>query len=263
MLAGRAETPAPRISSKHSGSGAKLSAVTFNETSGYQEMEMSNRTRGWPERVRLIAIAAALLAFAIPSAATAQSTDEERSSSGFELTGYLGAYLPMAKLADSGDTLSAEFSTKVSFGLGLEYWFGNFGVAVNGNYANPNLTLQIVEEVGFPTSIALGATDLWMAAANVLWRPQLKGSASIVRPYFGAGPGVVKVMYPKDREFDIEDETRFAISLVGGAQVELSKGWFVRLDVRDYISKFDTEPFAESKTQHDLFTSIGIGYAFH
>lgn len=225
---------------------------------------MSNRTRGWPGRIGSAAIAAALMAFAIPGAATAQSTDEERSPDGFELTGYLGAYLPLANLADSGDTLSAEFSTKVSFGLGLEYWFGSFGIAVNGNYANPDLTIQIFEDdVGFPTSIALGATDLWMAAVNVLWRPQLKGSASIVRPYFGAGPGVVILNYPQDDSFDIEDETRFAISLAGGAQVELSKGWFVRLDVRDYISKLDTEPFAETKTQHDLFASIGVGYAFH
>ena len=225
---------------------------------------MSNRTRGWPGRIGSAAIAAALMAFAIPGAATAQSTDEERSPDGFELTGYLGAYLPLANLADSGDTLSAEFSTKVSFGLGLEYWFGSFGIAVNGNYANPDLTIQIFEDdVGFPTPIALGATDLWMAAVNVLWRPQLKGSASIVRPYFGAGPGVVMVNYPQDDSFDIEDETRFAISLAGGAQVELSKGWFVRLDVRDYISKLDTEPFAETKTQHDLFASIGVGYAFH
>jgi opacity protein-like surface antigen len=204
------------------------------------------------------------MAFAIPGAATAQSTDEEPSPDGFELTGYLGAYLPLANLADSGDTLSAEFSTKVSFGLGLEYWFGSFGIAVNGNYANPDLTIQIFEDdVGFPTSIALGATELWMAAVNVLWRPQLKGSASIIRPYFGAGPGVAMVNYPQDDDFDIEDETRFAISLVGGAQVELSKGWFVRLDVRDYISKLDTEPFAETRTQHDLFASIGVGYAFH
>lgn len=224
---------------------------------------MSNRTVGWPARIWLVVIAAALVLMVVPGTAAAQSADEERSANGFELTGYIGAYLPMAKLADSGDTLRAEFSTKLAFGLGLEYWFGSFGVALNGNYANPELTLQIVEDEGFPTSIALGSTDLWMAAANVLWRPQLKGSASVVRPYFGAGPGVVKVMYPTDDEFAIQDETRFAISLVGGAQVELSKGWFVRLDVRDYISKFDTEPFAESKTQHDLYTTIGVGYAFH
>ncbi len=225
---------------------------------------MSNGTKGWPARARAAAFAAMVLALAVPGTAAAQSTEEEGSPQGFELTGYIGGLLPLAKLADSGDSLSAEFSTKVAFGLGLEYWFGSFGIAANGNYSNPDLTIQVVEDPGsFPTSIALGATDLWMAAANFLWRPQLRGSASVVRPYFGAGPGVVKVMYPQSDEFTIQDETRFAISLVGGAQVELSKGWFVRLDVRDYISKFDTEPFEQTKTQHDFFTSIGVGYSFH
>lgn len=225
---------------------------------------MSNWTQEWPARIRLVAIVAASVAVALPGTATAQSSDEEMASNGFELTGYVGGYLPLAKLADSGDTLRAEFSTKVAFGLGLEYWFGSFGIAVNGNYANPNLTLQIVDSnVGFPTSLNLGSTELWMASANLLWRPRLRGSSSVVRPYLGAGPGVVKVKYPAVENFSIDDETRFAISLVGGAQVELSKGWFVRLDLRDYISKFETEPFAESKTQHDFITSIGVGYAFH
>jgi len=225
---------------------------------------MSNCTQGWPARIRLVTVAAALMAFAIPTAATAQSVDEEPSPNGFELTGYVGAYLPLAKLAESGDSLTAEFSTKVAFGLGLDYWFGNFGIQLQGNYSNPSLTLQIIEEAGsFPISVQLGDTDVWMAAANVLWRPQLTGPAAVVRPYFGAGPAMVKIMYPKDGEFDIQDETRLAISVVGGAQVELSKGWFVRLDVRDYISKLDTEPFANTKTQNDLVTSIGVGYSFH
>ena len=241
-----------------------MSAAAYIETQAYQEMEMSNCTQGWPARIRLVAIAAALMAFAIPTAATAQSVDEEPSPNGFELTGYVGAYLPLAKLAESGDSLTAEFSTKVAFGLGLDYWFGNFGIQLQGNYSNPSLTLQIIEEAGsFPISVQLGDTDVWMAAANVLWRPQLTGPAAVVRPYFGAGPAMVKIMYPKDGEFDIQDETRLAISLVGGAQVELSKGWFVRLDVRDYISKLDTEPFANTKTQNDLVTSIGVGYSFH
>ena len=241
-----------------------MSAAAYIETQAYQEMEMSNCTQGWPARIRLVTVAAALMAFAIPTAATAQSVDEEPSPNGFELTGYVGAYLPLAKLAESGDSLTAEFSTKVAFGLGLDYWFGNFGIQLQGNYSNPELTLQIIEDAGsFPIAVQLGAADVWMAAANVLWRPQLTGPAAVVRPYFGAGPAMVKIMYPKDGEFDIQDETRLAISVVGGAQVELSKGWFVRLDVRDYISKLDTEPFANTKTQNDLVTSIGVGYSFH
>jgi opacity protein-like surface antigen len=96
-----------------------------------------------------------------------------------------------------------------------------------------------------------------------MWRPTLGGSAAVARPYFGAGPGMVWVKYPESEDFTIEDETRFAISLVGGAQVEVRSGWFVRLDVRDYVSKLDTEPFANTKVQHDLTVTFGIGYSFH
>ena len=85
-----------------------------------------------------------------------------------------------------------------------------------------------------------------------------------MRPYLGLGAGVVSIMYPESEDFpEIENETRFAGTILGGAHVALSKGWFIRLDVRDYISKFDTEPFQESKVQHDLLTSFVIGYSFH
>lgn len=225
---------------------------------------MSNRTNRWSAGMFIArAFPVLLVVLALPGVAIAQSTADTTSADGFELTGYLGAFTPLAKLADSGDSLRAEFSTKIAYGLELDYWFGNFGVGLNGNYARPNLTLQIVEEVGFPISVDLGATDVWMATLNLMWRPQLKGSASMVRPYFAVGPGVVSVMYPADREFDIEDETRFAVALAAGAQIEINSGWFARLDLRDYISQFNTEPFAESKTQHDLITSVGLGYAFH
>jgi len=225
---------------------------------------MSNRTNRWSAGMFIArAFPVLLVVLALPGVAVAQSTAATTSADGFELTGYLGAFTPMAKLADSGDSLRAEFSTKIAYGLELDYWFGNFGVGLNGNYARPNLTLQIVEEVGFPISLDLGATDVWMATLNLMWRPQLEGSASIVRPYFAVGPGVVSVMYPADREFDVEDETRFAVALAAGAQIEINSGWFARLDLRDYISQFNTKPFAESKTQHDLITSVGLGYAFH
>jgi opacity protein-like surface antigen len=210
---------------------------------------------------------AGLLALAGPGSVSAQSmegsADEAPSASGLELVGYVGVLTPLSKLADSGDSLSAEFSTKVAVAVEADYWFGSFGIGIEGGYSDPKLTLQLVEQEGFPQSVALGTADLWRAAANLMWRPELGGSSAVARPYFGAGPGVVWVMYPASEDFTIEDETRIALSLVGGVQVELRSGWFVRLDVRDYISKLDTEPFAETKTQNDLTVKFGIGYAFH
>jgi opacity protein-like surface antigen len=230
-------------------------------------MDMSSWTEMRWARIAVGATWLSVLALAAPRFAAAQSTDgstqDAGSASGLEFVGYVGLLTPLSKLADSGDTLSAEFSTKVAVAAELDYWFGSFGIGLQGSFSDPKLTLQIVENEGFPTSVPLGDADLWRTAVNFMWRPTLGGSAVVARPYFGAGPGVVWVMYPENEDFTIEDETRFAISLVGGAQVEVRSGWFVRLDVRDYISKLDTEPFADTKTQNDLTITFGIGYSFH
>ena len=208
-------------------------------------------------------LSAAVVALATPGSLAAQSSDEQPPTRGLELGASVGVLTPLAKLADSGDTIRAELSTKVSFGAELDYWFGGgFGIGVTGGYSRPELTLQIVDEDGFPMAVELGAVDYWMASANLMWRPDLSGSASIVKPYFGVGGGIVSIAYPTGGVLEVEDESRFAGSLLGGAHVAISGGWFARLDVRDYISEFEAQPFRESKLQHDLSTSVVIGYAF-
>jgi len=230
-------------------------------------MKLSRWTDRWSARIGIVTVSAGLLALAGPASVSAQSVegsaDEAPSSHGFEVAGYVGVLTPLSKLADSGDTLSAEFSTKVAAAVEVDYWFGSFGIGVEGGFSDPDLTLQLAQESGFPQSVKLGAANIWRAAANLMWRPVLGGSSAVARPYFGVGPGVVSVLYPASEDFTIEDETRIALSLVGGVQVELRSGWFVRLDVRDYISKLDTEPFAETKSQNDLTVKFGVGYSFH
>ncbi len=230
---------------------------------------MSSRTNMKPVRWAFPRmLPALLLALAAPGTAIAQDADEA-ASQGLELSGFIGAMMPLAKLADSGDTIRAEFSTKLAFGGELDYWFGNgFGIGVTGGYSAPELTLQIVgDTIGFTLPVQLGNTDYWTVTGNLMWRPNLAGSASVVRPYLGVGAGVVSVTYPAlPSELDfppIESETRFAGSILGGAHIEISGDWFARLDVRDYISEFSTPPFSESKLQHDLVTSVFIGYSFH
>jgi hypothetical protein len=200
-----------------------------------------------------------------PAETRAQETADEEAS-GLEVLGSVGFLTPLAKLADSGDTIRAEFSTKVSFGAEVDFWFGDFGVGVVGGYSSPELTVQLVpsDSIGFAQSIQLGSTDYWMFTGNLMWRPSLSGSSAIVRPYFGIGAGVVSITYPQSEGFpDIASETRFTGTLLGGAHVRLNKGWFARLDIRDYISEFNTEPFDQAKVQHDLVSSFAIGYAFH
>lgn len=215
-------------------------------------------------RAAAAALAILLPAVAVPGSAGAQSPEDARSA-GFEVSGYIGALMPLARLADSGDTITAEFSTKLAFGGEVDYWLGNgFGIGATAGYSNPELTLQIVQEdSNFPLSVPLGRVDYWTLAGHVMWRPELGGSAAVVRPYLGIGAGVASLSYPASDDFaPIADETRFAGLLMGGAHVEITGSWFARLDLRDTISEFSTEPFPESKMQHDLVIAVFIGYSF-
>jgi hypothetical protein len=164
-----------------------------------------------------------------PQSAAAQGVEEEKTG-GLELTGYIGLITPLARLADQGDTVTAELSTKVSFAAELDYWL--------------------------ESGLDLAAT------ANVMYRPNLGGAAAVLLPYFGLGAGVVSVGYPDVGDVVIQDESRFAGSIFGGAHIRFSGRWFVRLDLRNFTSKFDTEPFESSKLQNDFTSSVGVGVRF-
>ncbi len=199
-----------------------------------------------------------------------------RPSSSLELTGYVGALTPLADLASAGDSISLEFSTKMAFSAGLDLWFpSGLGVGVLGGYSRPDMTVQLVLPPlgeGLPTrtrELNLGAADYWYAVGTLMYRPNLGGPAALVRPYFVAGGGV---LHTAEGAGTVEvDEGPIAISVesatkpvgvVGvGGHVLLGKSWFLRLEIRDYISSFDSEPFSDGKLQNDLISSFGVGLA--
>ena len=207
---------------------------------------------------------------------TANPADDlGQRGAGFEITGYLGVLTPLSTLANQGDalqgdTLKAEFTTAVSYALGLDYWFsGGFGIGAFGGYTQPEMTIFLVEEAGsFPRELNLGNVDYWYGVLTAMYRPQLGGNKAILRPYFLLGGGIKSlgssaIDLGDGETFSVESSTKPVLAVGAGAHLILSKSWFLRLDVRDLISQFDPEPFEDAKLQNDLFTSVGFGYAIH
>jgi len=179
-----------------------------------------------------------------------------------ELTGYVGAILPMSMLGSQGDTLQAELSTRPAFAAELDLWLGGgFGIAFAGGIASPDLTLTRADiDTGQQTVEELGGADYLHGEAVLRWRPELTGSAAVLLPYFGAGAGVRRLSFEDDSGF--EDTTDVVLVLNLGAQVRVSDGVHVRLDLRDLVSRFEGGPFENSDTQHDVFAQVGIGIGF-
>lgn len=217
-------------------------------------------------RVLGLGIAVMLMA---PAAAVAQDTGMEEPveeypvADGFSIGGYLGGFLPLAKLADSGDSLSAEFSTKVSFGADVAYFFeSGLGFSVKAAYSAPQLTIQQFDsDIGFPQPFDLGKSDIFFLTGNVMFRPRFGGAAGVLLPFFGLGGGIKSMKFPTEEQVLFADQSDATLTIFAGTHVAVAKHWLVHFEIRDYISKFDSEVF-DSRTQNDFFVEFGVRYQF-
>ena len=182
-----------------------------------------------------------------------------QQGSGLEVTGYVGALMPLSHLATQGDTLKAELSTKPVFGASLDYWFGGaWGVGVTGGVSQPALTVSTVDGgLGFPATEDLGSVDYVHAEATIQYRPNLPGAASVMLPYVGIGAGIRNLSFPTGS--GVEDVDDIVLIINAGGQIRLGQRSHLRIDIRDLISSFDAAAFDDSKRQHELLLNVGVG----
>jgi len=210
-----------------------------------------------------------VVALVTPATAVAQDAamdepaEEYPVADGFSIGGYLGSFFALAKLADSGDTINAEFSTKLSFGADVSYFFASgLGLSAKAVYSAPQLTIQrFDDDIGFPQPFDLGKSDVFFLTGNVMYRPRLTGPAGQLLPFFGLGAGIKSMKFPTEEEFLFVDQTDVTLTIFAGAHIAIAKHWLLHFELRDYISKFDSEAF-ESRTQNDFFVEFGVRYQF-
>ncbi|MEN8144848.1 MAG: hypothetical protein ABFS14_07840 [Gemmatimonadota bacterium] len=192
------------------------------------------------------------------AAAGANPAWGQDSAGGVEIKPFVGLYSPLSSLADQGDTLQVEMSTAVAFGADVTYWLPS-GLGVTGlfAYSSPDVTSQDLS-MGFPIRVSFGNADVLFFGGSLMYRPNLSGAASIVRPYFGVGAGARRVTFPADPGLSFEDGTSVAGILSGGADVTLNDRVLFSLGVRDFISSFDDPVLDDSKRQHDIVLSAGF-----
>lgn len=144
-----------------------------------------------------------------------------------------------------------------------------------------------------PGGVVLEARGLWVPDAHLeddagvrygdvgivgltavgLYRPSLAGVDAFVQPFVGGGAGLKRYSFDpsvlpspevgritQPAELGLEgDETDFTLELVAGAWVTLLPGFRVRLEARDYLSRFARDD--ESELQNDLTFLAGVGVA--
>ncbi len=180
------------------------------------------------------------------------------AAGGPEIKAFVGLFSPLSSLAEQGDTLQAELSTAAAFGGEITYWLpGGLGIAGMVTYSSPEVTSQDLSS-GVPVPVSFGNADVLFFGGSLVYRPNLSGAASIVRPVFGVGAGARRVTFPTDPGLSFENATSVAGIIMGGADVTLNDRVVFSLAVRDYVSSFDDPVLDSSKRQHDMVLSAGF-----
>ena len=202
---------------------------------------MSTKTlKTSPAHVVAAAVFALSTAF-VPSTSQAQDV---RSSNGFELRPYVGAYIPTG---DQRDILKD-------------------AVLVGGQASYRLLPqLAITGTVGWSPSkdrVTPGdeTVDLWQYDLGAELRAaswQTWGTLDFT-PFIGLGGGGRTYNY---RDLDVDAKTNVAGYGVLGGEIGFGR-LGVRLEARDYVSRFKPFDGSESKTRNDVTVATGVTLRF-
>lgn len=189
---------------------------------------------------------------AVSVAGTVAATEAQTVHPGFDratvsLQG--GGFSPTANFRDGSG-----FGTSATVSAGVTLWLTQFvGVRAGGLFASTDVRSG-PEEGGV---LAREDPEVWLYHADTVFRlplPLLGGSTS---PYLVAGLGA------KTYRFGTLGSTS-DVAGNAGVGVEYRRGargrWGVQLEVRDFISSFDTRGL--SRTQNDIVWTGGITLSF-
>ena len=215
-----------------------------------------------------MALVGALLAPGVASAqesSIAEEQPEERRGS-LELSGSLGVLTPLSSLAsldvqavDTAVVVRSDLSTTVAFVAELDYFFPNgLGIGVQGVYAGPDVTAQVVDTTAVPPAfVDLGTANYWAVSGNIMYRPHLTGPAALVTPYGAIGVGVRSLSFSQNGTLGLANSTDFMGTAALGAIVDLADWIGLRGELRYNLSSYKSPLTGGSNLQNDIIVSVG------
>jgi len=184
------------------------------------------------------------MAFVLAAVAGVQSA----SAQGVSVTPFVGAYLPVSKVADEGG-FDVKQKTGIAFGGRLTYQMqGNWGIEGEVAYANSKLEFDGVD--------GDGGNVIFFGAKAMYFFP----SASSLRMHGGFGVGFTS---RGGDDWDGADETSTIGGILNlGFTTPLSGMMKLRVDVEDYIGSIAPVDGLDSKLQNDLLITAGVMIPF-
>ncbi|HKK27127.1 MAG TPA: hypothetical protein VKB18_03525 [Gemmatimonadota bacterium] len=170
-----------------------------------------------------------------------------------------GALAPLAQLSSDPGSFATEVSSSAAFGGTVGWWLpGGLGAGVQVLYAPATLNILPTSFQG-PIPTDLGDAGYLAATAEVRYRLVSSGPAGVLAPYMALGGGIRRLNFDPIAQLDVQDTTDPVGTAAIGVESKLMGPLAVRLEVRDYLSSFDSSAPGDSHLQNDVLVTVGLG----
>ena len=144
---------------------------------------------------------------------------------------------------------NGQFETGAGLGSAIGIWMKNrYSFEFQVSYTSNTLTSSNQPDI---------EADIFTAAANVSYYAPIFGAGREI--FLGAGAGVKSYDWLSDSS---KAETDFAWNVGGGLSIALMRRLGVRVEARDYMSKFGSrQTGVDGAMQHDIIISAGVTFS--
>lgn len=205
-----------------------------------------------------------LAGHAAPPPLAAQALEEEDYATPTELEIYAfgGALHPLANLTFDDGSFGTAVSPDVVLGAELTYWFTErLGIGVVGAFSPADLQPVATQFQGaIPDS--LGSATYVAALGALTYRIASGGSARALEPYFSVGAGLRHIDTDPIAQPEAESSTDPALTVAGGIRVPVTGSLWMRGELRDIASTYESPTTGDSRIQNDITVSLGVGVRF-
>lgn len=222
-----------------------------------------------------LALGAAVLLAGAPSGARAQASGSAGAvdtvsmtplppagvadRSGLEAFVLGGTLSPLALLSSDPGSFALQVSSAPMVGGTVGWWMtSGLGAGVQVLYAPATLNIVPTSFQG-PIPTDLGNVRYLAATAEVRYRLVLHGPAGVLAPYAALGAGVRHLSFDPIASLDARDTTDPVGTVAVGTEAGLYGPVAMRIELRDYLSRYSSPTTGATRTQHDIVITFGLG----
>lgn len=170
-----------------------------------------------------------------------------------------GALAPLAQLSSDPGSFATQVSSSATVGGTVGWWLpGGLGAGVQVLYAPAALNILPTAFQG-PIPTDLGDAGYLAATAEVRYRLVSGGPAGVLAPYVAVGGGIRHLSFDPIAQLDVQDATDPVGTAAIGVESKLMGPVALRLELRDYLSRFDSSASGDSRLQNDVLVTVGLG----